>query len=104
MQHEFAAAENTLILTIQAWLEGSGAGIPNGNRTVGARALHAELRETASSNGYHYNFPNEVAMGRALGELGEAVEDRFTIGKNRERRGTVYRIQPAGWEDEQRLL
>ena len=104
VQHGFAAEENTLILTIQAWLEGSVAGSPNGNREVPARRLFAELGETANANGYQWNVSNEVAMGRALGELGETVEDRFTIDKRRRKGGTAYRIQPAGWSEGQQLL
>lgn len=104
LQHEFAAEENTLVLTLEAWLERSVGGQPNGNRALKARTLHAELGECANDHGYRYGFANEVSLGRALSELGEAVEERLSIAKTRGREGIMYRIRPAEWTERERLL
>jgi len=104
VQHDFAAEENTLILTVQAWLEGSVDGVPNPNREVPARTLFTELRDLAAASRYRWDIANEKAMGRQLGELAEPLEEHFRIDKRKRRTANVYQIQPADWVEEGKLL
>ena len=104
VQHEFASEENVLVLTLLLWVERFRDGVANPNRELRAQQLFNELKDIAEANGYRWSVATPPAMGRQLGELREALEERLTIDSRHTNKGSVYRIKPAGWTDEVQLL
>jgi len=105
VQHDFAAEENTLVLCLFAWVEQTTAGELNPNRRVKAGKLFGELKAIADASSYRWDIESPVAMGRQLHELKEGLADRLSIDPRRGGRvGSTYRIQPAGWAEDARLL
>ena len=104
VQHEFAAEENVLVLTLDLWVERFHDGIANPNRELKAQELFTELKGVAESNGYRWTISSPSAMGRQLTELKETLSGRLVIETRHTRTGNAYRVMPMEWKDEVQLF
>ncbi len=97
-QHQYAVEEHDLYRLLDVWLDGHApptsqqalAPIPNAGRAVNTKALHAELRAIAERENIKWYYASEVALGRQLQALEDALGVAFAITHGRTNQGKTW--------------